>query len=62
MSAKAPGGFRDVVDLGATQHDLGAKEILVTFSSSISHKGGQHAFAGALVESGHNSSSSAKLP
>lgn len=54
MSAKAPGGFRDVVDLGA-------QESHVAITSSISLTDDRYAFARALVETGRSQSSSAVL-
>ena len=52
---------RPVVDPGATQYYLDAREVPVTVKSSISLTDEQHAFARALVEAGRYSSVSAVL-
>ena len=52
---------RPVVDPGATQYYLDAREAPVTVKSSISLTDEQHAFARALVEAGRYSSLSAVL-
>ena len=51
----------EIVDPGATEYYLDAKETLVTVKSSISLTDEQHTFAKALVEAGRYSSLSAVL-